>query len=111
MSTAELNSNGESDKKPAKEKDATGSYSDQQEDSADEKRCASYGMSCDDINLDIITISRWLSADEAKRKRRSDVVLRFSRWISADDFIGDVIIFSRWFEQPVASYCSSADSI
>ncbi|KZV39260.1 ATP-binding cassette transporter [Dorcoceras hygrometricum] len=35
------------------------------------------------------------SADEAKRERRSDVVLRFSRWISADDVIGDVIIFSR----------------
>ncbi|KZV47433.1 hypothetical protein F511_32852 [Dorcoceras hygrometricum] len=31
------------------------------------------------------------SADEAKRKRRSDVVLRFSRWINVDDVIGDVI--------------------
>ncbi|KZV30993.1 CAX-interacting protein 4-like [Dorcoceras hygrometricum] len=41
----------------------TGSYSDQQEDSADEKRCARYGMSCDDISLDVITISSWLSAD------------------------------------------------
>ncbi|KZV42665.1 hypothetical protein F511_29617 [Dorcoceras hygrometricum] len=61
------------------------SYSIQQEDSADKKRCARYGMSCDDISLDVITISRWLSADEAKRERRSDVVLRFSRWISADD--------------------------
>ncbi|KZV15500.1 cysteine protease [Dorcoceras hygrometricum] len=40
-----------------------GSYSDQQEESADEKRCARYGMSCDDISLDVITISRWLSAD------------------------------------------------
>ncbi|KZV33684.1 TMV resistance protein N-like [Dorcoceras hygrometricum] len=48
--------------------------------SADEKRCARYGMSYDDISLDVITISRWLSADEAKRKRRSDVVLRFSRF-------------------------------
>ncbi|KZV43426.1 hypothetical protein F511_30380 [Dorcoceras hygrometricum] len=28
------------------------------EDSADEKRCARYGMSCDDISLDVITISR-----------------------------------------------------
>ncbi|KZV06783.1 hypothetical protein F511_45736 [Dorcoceras hygrometricum] len=55
------------------------SYSDQQEDSADEKSCASYEMSCDDISLDVITISSWLSADEAKRKRRCDVVLRFSR--------------------------------
>ncbi|KZV36019.1 hypothetical protein F511_30484 [Dorcoceras hygrometricum] len=51
----------------------------QQEDSADEKKCARYGMSCDDISLDVITISSWLSADEAKRKRRCDVVLRFSR--------------------------------
>ncbi|KZV54731.1 hypothetical protein F511_42083 [Dorcoceras hygrometricum] len=40
-----------------------GSYSDQQEDSADEKRCVRYGMSCDDISLDVITISSWLSAD------------------------------------------------
>ncbi|KZV26404.1 TMV resistance protein N-like [Dorcoceras hygrometricum] len=45
----------------------------QQEDSADEKRCARYGMSCDDISLDVITFSSWLSADEAKRKRRCDV--------------------------------------
>ncbi|KZT76761.1 hypothetical protein F511_46214 [Dorcoceras hygrometricum] len=58
------------------------SYRDQQEDSADEKKCARNGMSCDDISLDVITISSWLSADEAKRKRRCDVVLRFSRWIS-----------------------------
>ncbi|KZV52880.1 hydrolase, hydrolyzing O-glycosyl compound [Dorcoceras hygrometricum] len=78
------------------------SYSDQQEDSADEKRCARYEMSCDDISLDVITISSWQSADEAKRERRSDVVLRFSRWISADYVIGDVITFSRWFERPVA---------
>ncbi|KZV35276.1 hypothetical protein F511_40808 [Dorcoceras hygrometricum] len=44
------------------------------EDSADEKRCARYGMSCDDISLDVITISSCLSADEAKRKRRCDVI-------------------------------------
>ncbi|KZT75827.1 hypothetical protein F511_47149 [Dorcoceras hygrometricum] len=31
------------------------------------RRGAKYGMSCDDISLDVITISRWLSADEAKR--------------------------------------------
>ncbi|KZV58323.1 hypothetical protein F511_29184 [Dorcoceras hygrometricum] len=37
-------------------------------DSADEKRCARYGMSCDDISLDVITISSWLSADEAKAR-------------------------------------------
>ncbi|KZV07159.1 nuclear transcription factor Y subunit C-1 [Dorcoceras hygrometricum] len=55
------------------------------------RRGASYGMSCDDISLDVITISSWLSADEAKRERRSDVVLRFSRWINVDDVIGDVI--------------------
>ncbi|KZV50539.1 peroxiredoxin-2B-like [Dorcoceras hygrometricum] len=43
------------------------------EDSADKKRCARYGMSCDDISLDVITISSWLSADESgaqKMKRR-----------------------------------------
>ncbi|KZV19139.1 nuclear transcription factor Y subunit C-1 [Dorcoceras hygrometricum] len=55
------------------------------------RRGARYGMSCDDISLDVITISSWLSADEAKRERRSDVVLRFSRWINVDDVIGDVI--------------------
>ncbi|KZT76312.1 hypothetical protein F511_46663 [Dorcoceras hygrometricum] len=27
---------------------------------------------------------------------------RISRWISVDDVIGDVIIFSRWFERAVA---------
>ncbi|KZV22668.1 hypothetical protein F511_42278 [Dorcoceras hygrometricum] len=43
------------------------------------RRRARYGMSCDDISLDVITISRWLSADEVKRERRSDVVLRISR--------------------------------
>ncbi|KZV43874.1 archaeal ATPase [Dorcoceras hygrometricum] len=52
--------------------EATGSAD---EDSADEKRCARYGMSCDDISLDVITISSWLSADEVKRKSWSDVSL------------------------------------
>ncbi|KZV52751.1 hypothetical protein F511_42931 [Dorcoceras hygrometricum] len=33
------------------------------------RRGAKYGMSCDDISLDVITISSWLSADEAKRER------------------------------------------
>ncbi|KZV40508.1 ATP-binding cassette transporter [Dorcoceras hygrometricum] len=47
-----------------KKKKNPGSYSDQREDSADEKRCARYGMSCDDISLDVITISSWLSAEE-----------------------------------------------
>ncbi|KZV16423.1 hypothetical protein F511_31756 [Dorcoceras hygrometricum] len=51
-------------------------------------------------------LERKLSADEAKRERRSDVVLRFSRSISADDVIGDVIIFSRCFERPVARISS-----
>ncbi|KZV41392.1 hypothetical protein F511_10358 [Dorcoceras hygrometricum] len=32
-------------------------------------RGAKYGMSCDDISLDVITISSWLSADEAKCER------------------------------------------
>ncbi|KZV28500.1 hypothetical protein F511_15580 [Dorcoceras hygrometricum] len=39
------------------------------------RRCARYGISCDDISLDVITISRKRSADEEKRKRRCDVVL------------------------------------
>ncbi|KZV17848.1 hypothetical protein F511_19122 [Dorcoceras hygrometricum] len=30
------------------------------------RRCARYGISCDDISLDVITISSWLSADEVK---------------------------------------------
>ncbi|KZV07113.1 hypothetical protein F511_45406 [Dorcoceras hygrometricum] len=33
------------------------------------RRCARYGISCDDISLDVITISRKRSADEEKRKR------------------------------------------
>ncbi|KZV43740.1 hypothetical protein F511_43617 [Dorcoceras hygrometricum] len=32
------------------------------------RRGAALDMSCDDISLDVITISSWLSADEAKRK-------------------------------------------
>ncbi|KZV55807.1 hypothetical protein F511_23374 [Dorcoceras hygrometricum] len=44
------------------------SYSDQQMKIQQMRRGASYGMSCDDISLDVITISSWLSADEAKRK-------------------------------------------
>ncbi|KZV34169.1 hypothetical protein F511_29206 [Dorcoceras hygrometricum] len=38
------------------------------EDSADE-RSACYGMSCDDISLDVIIISRWISAEEAKHEK------------------------------------------
>ncbi|KZV49734.1 hypothetical protein F511_23352 [Dorcoceras hygrometricum] len=70
---------------------SAGSYSDQQRKIQQMRRGARFGMSCDDISLDVITISRWLSADEAKRERRSDVVLRFSRWFNVDDVIGDVI--------------------
>ncbi|KZV14328.1 RNA polymerase sigma factor sigA [Dorcoceras hygrometricum] len=33
------------------------------------RSCARFGMSCDDISLDVITISRWISADEAKREK------------------------------------------
>ncbi|KZV20664.1 hypothetical protein F511_31163 [Dorcoceras hygrometricum] len=73
------------------------SYSDQQEDSADEKRCARYGMSCDDINLDVITISSWLSADEAKRKRRCDVTQESAGSLHSDARGSDVVeeIISR----------------
>ncbi|KZV20871.1 hypothetical protein F511_39604 [Dorcoceras hygrometricum] len=34
--------------------------------SADEESCAYFGMSCDDISLDVITISRWISAEESQ---------------------------------------------
>ncbi|KZV15512.1 hypothetical protein F511_44011 [Dorcoceras hygrometricum] len=33
------------------------------------RRCARYGISCDDISSDVITISSWQSEDEEKRKR------------------------------------------
>ncbi|KZT75473.1 transparent testa 12 protein [Dorcoceras hygrometricum] len=35
------------------------------------RRGAKFGLSCDDISLDVITISRWISADDAKRKREA----------------------------------------
>ncbi|KZV17284.1 hypothetical protein F511_25556 [Dorcoceras hygrometricum] len=72
---------------------SAGSYSDQQEANVNQqlRRCARYGISCDDISLDVIRISSWLSADEEK-------------WFSVDDVISDVIIFSRWFERAVARY-------
>ncbi|KZV50283.1 hypothetical protein F511_39732 [Dorcoceras hygrometricum] len=82
-------------------------------------RCARYGISCDDISLDVITISSWLSADETKRERRSDVVWRFSRWINVDDVISDVIqsqesadsadaiCVDNQSQDPVASYSGS----
>ncbi|KZV30877.1 hypothetical protein F511_10811 [Dorcoceras hygrometricum] len=37
-----------------------------EEISAVEKKCARYGISCDDISSDVITISSWQSADEEK---------------------------------------------
>ncbi|KZV28987.1 hypothetical protein F511_44330 [Dorcoceras hygrometricum] len=55
------------------------------------RRGASFGMSCDDISLDVITISRWSKAQTLKRRRvlnqqmkpnaksRCDVVLEISR--------------------------------
>ncbi|KZV46155.1 hypothetical protein F511_23891 [Dorcoceras hygrometricum] len=82
---------------------------DQQEDIVNQqlRRCARYGISCDDISLDVITISSWLSA-EVKRSERDEATScwRISRWISVDDIIGDVIIFSRWFERAVARISS-----
>ncbi|KZV22870.1 hypothetical protein F511_18504 [Dorcoceras hygrometricum] len=67
------------------------------EDSADEKRCARYGISCDDISLDVITISSWLSADGAKRKRRCDVTQESAGSLHPDARGSDVVeeIFSR----------------
>ncbi|KZT75624.1 hypothetical protein F511_47351 [Dorcoceras hygrometricum] len=35
------------------------------------RRSAKFGLSCGDISLDVITISRWISADDAKRKREA----------------------------------------
>ncbi|KZT76563.1 hypothetical protein F511_46411 [Dorcoceras hygrometricum] len=47
---------------------SAGSYSDQQEANVNQqlRRCARYGISCDDISLDVIRIRSWLSADEEK---------------------------------------------
>ncbi|KZT75602.1 Kinesin heavy chain-like protein [Dorcoceras hygrometricum] len=45
------------------------SYSVQQLKIQQMKRGASFGMSCDDIRLDVITISRWSEARELKRRR------------------------------------------
>ncbi|KZV26301.1 hypothetical protein F511_40641 [Dorcoceras hygrometricum] len=45
------------------------SYSVQQIEYQQMRRGAKYEMSCDDISFDVITISRWISADEAKRKK------------------------------------------
>ncbi|KZV43967.1 hypothetical protein F511_34999 [Dorcoceras hygrometricum] len=93
-----------------------GSYNDQQEDSADEKRCARYGMSCDGISLDVITTSNWYlelaiakrcrvnklerqrfafairSDQQMKRSKREEATScwRISRWISVDDVICDI---------------------
>ncbi|KZV22255.1 hypothetical protein F511_28649 [Dorcoceras hygrometricum] len=56
-----------------------GSYSDQQEDSADEKRGARYGMSCDDISLDSQESAGSLhSRRKRKRRRRGDPVASYS---------------------------------
>ncbi|KZV46749.1 haloacid dehalogenase-like hydrolase domain-containing protein-like [Dorcoceras hygrometricum] len=75
------------------------------EDSADEKRCARGGMSCDDISLDVITISSWLSADEEKRKRRCDVTQESAGSLHPDARGSDVVeeIFSRELQCSVAS--------
>ncbi|KZV39465.1 hypothetical protein F511_11757 [Dorcoceras hygrometricum] len=44
---------------------------DQQEANVNQqlRRCARYGIGCDDISSDVITISSWQSADEKKHKR------------------------------------------
>ncbi|KZV26498.1 GPI transamidase component gaa1 [Dorcoceras hygrometricum] len=64
------------------------------------RRCARYGISCDDISLDVITISRKQSADEEKRKRRSDVVLKNQQMIQQMLF---TLITSR--KIPAGSIC------
>ncbi|KZV21320.1 hypothetical protein F511_18689 [Dorcoceras hygrometricum] len=70
---------------------------------------AAGALSVDDISSDVITqqeatvISRKLSADEkSSAKDEATSCWRISRWFSVDDVIGDVIIFSRWFERAVA---------
>ncbi|KZV13885.1 nuclear transcription factor Y subunit C-4 [Dorcoceras hygrometricum] len=69
------------------------------------RRGASYGMSCDDISLDVITISSWLSADEAKR----EIALK----IQQKDF---ALLFQQSklqsvATQPVASFAYSVDLV
>ncbi|KZV52759.1 shikimate kinase, chloroplastic [Dorcoceras hygrometricum] len=48
-------------------------------------------QSAEEVERKAEATSYFESADEAKCERRSDVVLRFSRWINIDDVIGDVI--------------------
>ncbi|KZV41601.1 hypothetical protein F511_15370 [Dorcoceras hygrometricum] len=55
------------------------------------RRGARYGMSCDDISPDVITISSWLSADEAKRKRRCDV--RFALALKIQQVLSRELLF------------------
>ncbi|KZV23616.1 hypothetical protein F511_24025 [Dorcoceras hygrometricum] len=50
------------------------------------RRGARYGMSCDDISLDVITISSWLSADEAKRKKSRVKIQQMKRDIQQENF-------------------------
>ncbi|KZV19628.1 hypothetical protein F511_42498 [Dorcoceras hygrometricum] len=46
---------------------------------------------------------------QMKRSKRDEATScwRISRWFSVDDIIGDIIIFSRWFEIAVARISSS----
>ncbi|KZV56526.1 hypothetical protein F511_16125 [Dorcoceras hygrometricum] len=74
------------------------SYSDQQEDSADEKRCARYGMSCDDISLDVITISTDEATMDPVATQRIPVAMSLS--IQSQEDSGEA------FGQPVASNSS-----
>ncbi|KZT76938.1 hypothetical protein F511_46037 [Dorcoceras hygrometricum] len=67
------------------------------------RRGASFGMSCDDISLDVITISRWSEAQTLKRRRVLNQQMKQSAREEAtsygdsagglvvDDVIGDVI--------------------
>ncbi|KZV55710.1 hypothetical protein F511_18998 [Dorcoceras hygrometricum] len=67
------------------------------------RRGASFGISCDDISLDVITISRWSEAQKLKRRRVLNQQMKQSAREEAtsygdsagglvvDDVIGDVI--------------------
>ncbi|KZV50135.1 hypothetical protein F511_21284 [Dorcoceras hygrometricum] len=50
-----------------------------------------------------------LGYQQMKRSKRDEATScwRISRWFSVDDIIGDIIIFSRWFERAVARISSS----
>ncbi|KZV38194.1 hypothetical protein F511_14391 [Dorcoceras hygrometricum] len=63
------------------------------------RRGAKFGLSCDDISLDVITISRWISADDAKRKR--EATRKIQQVACMPDARGSDVVLEAY---PVASY-------